>query len=287
METKSLYSYNTREEQELAEKIRTTMYRYDKPEENYVSSLEQVTNKDVERFWQQGYLAINDVFMKKEVDTALEAIMDIIAGRVDGPHIQFVKKQELLKDELERELAVRKLDRFVKHESRLNALANHQDLLKLLGKLFTDKPKLVQDQAILKPPTGGAEKPWHQDMAYGNLTYEKPVIGVWIALDHAGLDNGCMHVIPRSHMDGPTPHYAVRDWQVCDTNVPVEKDVVVPLDPGGILTFHGMLLHGTPPNFSPKRRRAVQYHYAPETAVKMSPKEYKRWFTNEMTNAEC
>lgn len=287
METKSLYSYSTQEELELAERIRTTMYRYDQPQKRYISSLDQVTDEEIERFWQQGYLAINNVFTKIEVDTALEAIMDIIDGKVEGPHIQFVKKQELLKNELERELAVRKLDRFVQHEPRLEALANHQELLQLIGKIFNDKPKLVQDQAILKPPTGGAEKPWHQDMAYGNLTYEKPVIGVWIALDQAGLDNGCMHVIPRSHMDGPTPHYAVRDWQVCDTNVPVEKDVVVPLNPGGVLVFHGMLLHGTPPNFSPNRRRSVQYHYAPDNAVKMSPKEYKRWFTNEMTNAEC
>jgi phytanoyl-CoA hydroxylase len=48
-----------------------------------------------------------------------------------------------------------------------------------------------------------------------------------------------------------------------------------------------MIMHGTPPNFSPKRRRALQMHYAPVSAEKMSPKEYKRWFTNEMTNAEC
>ena len=287
MDKQALYNYATKEELALAENIRTTMYRYDQLEQHYIQSLNEVADQDIKRFWQQGYLAIENVLTTKEVDTAIEAIMDIISGRVEGPHLQFVKPKNQLKNDTERELAIRKLDRFVKYEPRLRAIAHHQGILSVLEKLHGEKSKLVQDQAILKPPSGGVEKPWHQDMAYGNLTYEKPVIGVWVALDQAELENGCMHVIPRSHMNGPTPHYAVRDWQVCDTNVPVEKDVAVPLKPGGILIFHGMLFHGTPPNFSPKRRRSVQYHYAPSSSEKMSPKEYKRWFTNEMTNAEC
>jgi len=282
-----LHNYATKEEIKMAEQIQKTMYRYDQLEQNYIYSLEDVMDKDIKRFWQQGYLAIENVLSPDETNSGLDAIMDIIHGRVIGPHLQFVRPKEKLRNDNERELAIRKLDRFVEYEPRLHALAHHSRILNLLKKIYGEEPKLVQDQAILKPPSGGVEKPWHQDMAYGPLTYEKPVIGVWVALDQAGLDNGCMHIIPRSHMDGPTPHYAVRDWQICDTNVPVEKDVAVPLNPGGILVFHGMLYHGTPPNFSPKRRRSVQYHYAASSSEKMSPKEYKRWFTNEMTNAEC
>ena len=156
-----------------------------------------------------------------------------------------------------------------------------------MDRLFKEQAIVVQDQAILKPPTGGAEKPWHQDMAYGNLAYDRSVIGAWIALDAAELDNGCMHVIPYSHMEGAVPHYAERDWQLCDRNVAVVKDVAVPLKPGGVLLFSGLLHHGTPPNFSEKRRRALQVHYAPESATKLTPQEYKRMFTNELTGAEC
>ncbi|MNV91690.1 Phytanoyl-CoA dioxygenase (PhyH) [compost metagenome] len=124
-------------------------------------------------------------------------------------------------------------------------------------------------------------------MAYGPLAYNKPVIGVWIALDDAELDNGCMHVIPGSHAEGATPHYAVRDWQICDTHIPVERDVAIPLKSGGLMFFHGLIKHGTPYNLSPKRRRALQFHYVGASAEKLTGKEYKRIFTNEMTNAEC
>ena len=36
----------------------------------------------------------------------------------------------------------------------------------------------------------------------------------------------------------------------------------VPLAPGDALLFHGDMLHGTPPNVSHRRRRALQLHYA-------------------------
>jgi phytanoyl-CoA hydroxylase len=213
--------------------------------------------------------------------------MDIVHGRSTGSKLQLVKRPEELHTPEERELAARKVHKYIDHEPRLHAIAYHEKIAAIMEKLLGKAPKVVQDQAILKPPTGGAEKPWHQDMAYGNLAYDKPVVGIWIALDPAELDNGCMHVIPGSHRGGGVPHYAVRDWQLCDSGVAVETDVAVPLAPGGALLFSGLLHHGTPPNFSAKRRRALQIHYAAESAQKLSPEEYKRVFTNVMTNAEC
>jgi phytanoyl-CoA hydroxylase len=162
-------------------------------------------------------------------------------------------------------------------------------VLSLLARIFAEQPKFLEDQALLKPPSkqSGIEKPWHQDMAYSSFAYTKMVCGVWVALDEATLDNGCMHVIPRSHRNGPVPHYAVRDWQLCDADVDVGSDETVPLKPGGMLFFCGLLHHGTPPNLSNQRRRALQFHYGTDSAVKMTPEEYKMVFTNRMTKAEC
>jgi hypothetical protein len=38
--------------------------------------------------------------------------------------------------------------------------------------------------ALLKPPGGGREKPWHQDKAYFNLTLDTPVVGTVLQLRH-------------------------------------------------------------------------------------------------------
>ncbi|MBD2868546.1 phytanoyl-CoA dioxygenase family protein [Paenibacillus arenilitoris] len=284
---KTLYAYRNEEELELAGSIAKTLYRYDQVEQDRIPTMQHLTEEHVKQFWSRGYLVVEQALSAEEVNRSIEAIMDILSGSSIGSRIQFVRPQSELKTFEEVELAARKIHGFVDHEPRLRAIAHQPAVLEALRKLFGEEPEVAQDQAILKPPAGGAEKPWHQDMAYGALAYDKAVIGMWFALDPAELDNGCMHVIPYSHREGGSPHFAVRDWQLCDRAIQVERDIAIPLKPGGVLIFHGLLHHGTPPNFSAKRRRSIQVHYAPESAQKLSPKEYKRMFTNEMTNAEC
>ena len=125
----------------------------------------------------------------------------------------------------------------------------------------TDDIIMFQDMALLKPPGVGREKPWHQDKAFFNIDLNATVVGVWIALDEATFENGCMHVLPGSHSEGPVPHFSRRDWQICDTDVALAKDVTVPLQPGGLLFFDGLIHHGTPANRTDTRRRAIQFHY--------------------------
>jgi phytanoyl-CoA hydroxylase len=262
------------------------LYRYDHLAET-LDTLADIDEQAVRRYKEQGYLAVNGVLSPDEVNRSIEALMNMIFSDAKGAKIQFTKPKEELHSDEERELAVRKVYDYVPHNEVLTQIAYHPKLLDKVRLILGEEPVLVQSMALLKPPFVGGEKPWHQDMAYGPLTFDKPVVGVWIALDEAALDNGCMHVIPRSHMDGGVPHYAVRDWQICDTNVNVERDVAVPLPAGGALFFHGMIHHGTPPNSSAKKRRALQLHYACESSVKVKPDEYKRIYTNEMTDAEC
>lgn len=268
------------------EEIPTKLYRYN-PISDYVPSIDDVAASDYARYKEQGFIAIARALSDEEVRQATEALMNLIHVDAKGAKLQFTKPQDQLHTPEERELAIRKVHEYVAVDKTLAGIASHPKLMNIARTILGEEPKLAQDMALLKPPHVGGEKPWHQDMAYGPLAYDKPVVGFWIALDEATLDNGCMHVIPRSHMDGAIPHYAVRDWQICDTNIHVDKDVAVPLASGGVLVFHGMLHHGTPPNASSKRRRALQLHYTAKSAQKLRPDEYKRIFTNEMTDAEC
>ncbi len=201
--------------------------------------------------------------------------------------IQYVKKINVEWTAQERENAIRKINNYGEYAHGLGAITKHTGMLSLLERLLGEKPESIINQALLKPPFGGGEKPWHQDMAYGNQQFTKQTITVWIALDEADVDNGCMHIIPRSHLNGGVPHYQVRDWQICDTAVDTLRDVVAPLKPGGALLFSGLLHHGTPANFSSRRRRALQLRYAPVSAKLMDKEQYKLVFTNEMTDADC
>ena len=250
-----------------------------------------VNDEQIELFHQQGYLVVHDAFTGVEVAGALAGLLDLIGGKYPAYRgIQYEKNTRDLVAALpseQKQDAVRKLWKMVQHEQRIAALALHPRLIALMTRLVGDTPELFQDQALLKPPLIGREKPWHQDNAYFNVPPETTVVGVWIALDEATPENGCMYVIPGSHRAGPVVHFKRRDWQICDTDVAADDAWTVPLKPGGCLIFHGLLHHGTPPSRSPQRRRALQFHYKPASAAQIAPEQRLAVFGSEGKDVTC
>ena len=55
------------------------------------------------------------------------------------------------------------------------------------------------DISLLKPARIGAATPWHQDEAYWNPAKEYEALSVWIPLQPATKQNGCMYFVPGSH----------------------------------------------------------------------------------------
>lgn len=266
------------------------LYRTDAVAEG-IAGFEAVTDEQVARFHDQGYLVINDAFTPAEVRSALDGLLDLIDGAYPAfTGIQFEAKAVPALPAMAREQkqdAVRKLIGFVDHDERLSALSDHPRLIATLARMMGEPPALFQDQALLKPPLIGREKPWHQDNAFFTVHPEAAIIGVWIALDDAVPENGCMHILPATHRAGPVPHFQRRDWQLCDTDIDVARVVAVPLRPGGLLFFHGLLHHGTPPSRSPNRRRALQFHYKPLSVGRVSDDERLRVFGADGKGKTC
>ncbi len=267
------------------------LYRFDTVVEGITGGFSAVTETHIHHFHRHGYLVIQDAFSAEEVGDALAGMIHLIDGKCpDFRAIQFepslVKhKNEMARDE--RREAVRKIFRFVEHEPRLNTMGMHAGLLSTLEKIMGEPPELFQDMALVKPPRFGSEKPWHQDCAYFNLPLGTTVAGVWIALDEAVPENGCMHIIPGSHHEGPRIHFKRRDWQICDTDVPVARDTMVPLKPGGCLFWHGLLHHGSPVNHSQQRRRALQFHYKPASCQEITTQERMKVYGSEGKDVDC
>lgn len=268
------------------------LYRYATEVMQGVDGLSNVTDEAIQTFHERGYLVIHDAFSQEETRAGLKGLVDLIDGKnPDFKGVQFenavLDKLESLSSE-EKQSAVRKLFDYVEYDERLKALAFHPDLLNVLGRIIGEKElNMFQDMALLKPPLVGREKPWHQDMAYFDLPLDTTVVGVWLALDEATPENGCMMVIPGSHKQGAVIHFKKRDWQICDTDVYNDGAVAVPLEPGSLLFFHGLIHHGTPANLSPHRRRALQFHYRGASVKTTSEAERLATFGSEGKNVSC
>lgn len=121
---------------------------------------------------------------------------------------------------------------------------------------------MTGDHAINKPPQHSAPTPWHQDEAYWNLAREYEALSVWIPLQPATKQNGCMYFVPGSHKLEVVAHQPIgNDPKVVGLEVvpgaaQLGTAVACELPPGGA-TFHASrTLHYTPPNKSDDFRRA-------------------------------
>ncbi|MDX1933710.1 MAG: phytanoyl-CoA dioxygenase family protein [Capsulimonadales bacterium] len=110
--------------------------------------------------------------------------------------------------------------------------------------------------------TGGAWE-WHQDYGYWyNQGFVFPrLLSVFVALDQATIENGCLRVLKGSHLLGRLDHGKVGDQTGADPNRMGEleklfEQVYVELNPGDALFFHSNLLHTSGPNDSTRHRRS-------------------------------
>ena len=241
-------------------------------------------------FRERGYVAVERFLSAQQVASAGAALADLIMGRVPGfTDIEFEARFRNRPESPgldERQDAVRKLMHFTTHEPRLAAVAQDPRLLPILAELLGAPPRMFQDMALLKPPHG-REKPWHQDNAYFRFPVPTPVVGVWIALDEATVANGCMHVLGGGHHQGPQVHIQRRDWQLCDTDILGRTITALPISPCGCIIFNVLLPHGTPPNPTPLRRRALQFHYAPAGVPEGTDEDRLAVFGAEGKGASC
>ena len=107
----------------------------------------------------------------------------------------------------------------------------------------------------------GAPTPWHQDEAYWDPNLDYHSLSVWMPLQEATLENGCMVFLPGSHKREITPHQSiggdtrVHGLEMLDA-VDEAKAVACPLPAGGA-TFHdARTMHFTGANRSQVPRRA-------------------------------
>lgn len=119
-----------------------------------------------------------------------------------------------------------------------------------------------------KMPGDGKRVDWHQDCSYWPLTPTKAVT-VWLAIDDADLDNGGMEVVAGSHTYGLIDFHASDEasGNVLNQTVrdPEQYGQIrhTPLRAGQFSVHSDLLLHGSAPNTSDRRRCGLTLRYCP------------------------
>src|ERR1044072_119689 len=131
---------------------------------------------------------------------------------------------------------------------------------------------------IFKPAQIGAETPWHQDQAYWDPEYDYNSMSVWIPLQQATVENGCMWFVPGSHRLDIHTHQSIggdtRIHGLEALGADVSSAVACPLPAGGATFHHCKTLHYTGPNQSDTPRRAYIIGAGTPAAKRETPYDF-------------
>lgn len=128
-----------------------------------------------------------------------------------------------------------------------------------------------------KPAQRGTFLPWHQD----RWTYldRDPKITLWTALDPATKANGCVQVVPGSHIQGliNPSHLSgfLTEAQASEHATP-ENIVFLELEPGEVALLHNYLLHASDVNHTDISRRAFSVCYMDGDTVTTNGEQFTR-----------
>lgn len=162
---------------------------------------------------------------------------------------------------------------------RLNLWQDHGKVRRLMldwriGKLACDLEgidglRVWHDQALFKAPWANPTS-WHLDTPYWSFSHRNAV-SIWIALDDATLENGCMWFIPGSHrltrFDNVGIGNNMGDLFKVYPELKRMPSVAAPLPAGGASFHNGLTAHGANANMTPGWRRAMTCAFMPDGAT--------------------
>lgn len=243
-----------------------------------------LSQEQIDFYHREGYLAIDAITTQEEV-AWLRGIYDRLfserAGREVGDQFDLAGL-----DEDNAEAALPQILGPSKYAPELKQGLFRANALAIAKQLLGENVQPQGEHAILKPPRTGVETPWHQDEAYWNPALEYNALSIWIPLQPATMENGCMQFVPGSHqLDILTHHPLNHDPRIhalVVDDASTAGAVACPLPPGGATIHTSRTLHYTGPNRSDAPRRAYILGFGLPTKQRAEPRDFY-WNTEKTT----
>jgi ectoine hydroxylase-related dioxygenase (phytanoyl-CoA dioxygenase family) len=149
-------------------------------------------------------------------------------------------------------------------------------LLSVLKQLGANDIRFSNGFLFSKPP-GSPATFWHQDWWLWDeeISFERQAsqVGALIYLEPTSPTNGCLRVIPNSHMKFHKLHELQHKYETKELRkyedpaaapfLSFPEEVEVPVNPGDVVLFDARLLHSAHANSSGERRNALTFWYFP------------------------
>jgi len=231
----------------------------------------QLNEEQIQFYQNNGFIVIEDFLSPEELEhwriVVSTAVKERAGIKIPGKDIKTGEADGINED----------ADYFAKvFDQLLNLWQTNEQVKKLMldqriGKMAAqlagvDGIRIWHDQALIKRPWANPTA-WHLDTPFWSYS-DRNAISIWVALDNATLENGCLFFIPGSHkltgfdkitigknMDGIFEIYP----GLINT-----KPVAAPMRAGSCSFHNGLTIHGANANMTNGFRRAMTCAYMPE-----------------------
>ena len=236
-----------------------------------------VSEKDRKHFIDNGFVVLNDVISKREIQRYVTILNDMLSGKIStknkrgdlGGHVDRVN--EKLENTVQ-----------IMHPYFLTSLLDECELFRkgedICNQLYgsysgkTERFGLDCSQLLVKFPNSATETPGHQDQSYyPSGLKDTRSANVWLALDECTVDSGCLRFISSPLSSKVlTPHRAAGNGKgalTCDLPSDSKEAICAPMKAGSVVVFNHYTYHYGGPNLTDKWRPAFVAQYRPKVMI--------------------
>jgi phytanoyl-CoA hydroxylase len=197
-----------------------------------------------EQSLRDGFLMVPDLFTREEMAAAKQEI----AGVLDG-----VRREAALREEdPDRAINGGVFVGLSARNAACRRLNRDPRFLDILESIIGPNIEFLSDKVVFKSAATEFGTPWHQDWPYW---YGAHKWSVWLALDDATVENGCMKLLPGSQRsvaehDGQARPGEAFNRRLRQDAVDESQAVTAAISAGGAVFLHDLTLHSSYPNIT-------------------------------------
>ncbi len=230
---------------------------------------------ELDQYRQQGFVLVPGAVDRAALDAYDVRFNEIVSGDVAKPeNMRVMRDVMVVRGAVNPPTPVHGVNKLLNFEDDpvLSGYPKDPAILDRVHALVGAQVYSIATNVFNKPPGIDGRHPLHQDLLYFRIRPAEGIVGTWTAISPCTRENGCLAIIPGSHL-GELRKHADPDWEYVNRGfVGIAEEVgsnrqYVEMAPGDTLFFHPLLVHGSGQNRSQDFRRAISAHFASDQCV--------------------